>query len=86
MYGCIKAKWHYLFFVRFYLIQHISVTIRHSTYRSNGTQDAVPHDCTHVVHKFHGGGPGIHACSDDIFNRCVVVGMQLRRPRIKSEE
>ena len=56
-----------------------------TTHRSDGTQDTVPYDGSHVVHEFHGGGPGIHASSDDVFDRCVVVGMQLRRPRSKVE-
>ena len=46
-----------------------------TTYRSNGAQDTIPHNGSHVVHKFHGGGPGVHASSDDVFDWCVVVGM-----------
>ena len=48
------------------------------SYRSNGAKDAVPHDASHVVHKLEGSGPGIHAGCNDVFHRCVIVGLQLK--------
>ena len=67
-----------MLFIRFtglVLFNTLSSLCDTTTYSSNGTQDTVPHDGSHVVHKFHGGGPGVHASSDDVFDRCVVVGM-----------
>ena len=48
------------------------------SYRSNGAQDAVPHDGSHVIHELDGSGPGIHASCFDVSDRCAIAGLQLK--------